>query len=130
MRSFINKGAQFIVNITNEAWFGKTAAAYQFLSMSVFRAVENRVFIVRCGNTGISCLIDPYGRVVNRVKNNNGQDLFVRGVLTGSVKLCGLKSFYTKFGNIFVYINIVVSIFLFIFSIFKFKGEKRTLPKN
>jgi len=85
VRQFVKRGAQFIVNITNEAWFGETAAPYQFLSMSVFRAVENRVYVVRCANTGISCFIDPCGRVVDRVKDENGRDIFVRGIVTGSV---------------------------------------------
>jgi len=87
VRSFVRAGAQFIVNISNEAWFGKTAAPYQFLSMSVFRAIENRIYVVRSANTGVSCIIDPYGRIVNRVRDNGGQDLFVRGFLTRSVTL-------------------------------------------
>lgn len=120
-RQFVNEGAQFIVNITNEAWFGKTATPYQFLSMSVFRAVENKIFVVRCGNTGISCIIDPYGKIVSRLKNNSGQDLFVRGVLTGSVVLSELETFYTKFGNIFVYINLMLSAVFLLFPLFKVK---------
>jgi len=130
VRSFVKEGAQFIVNISNEAWFGKTAAPYQFLSMSVFRAVENRIFVVRSGNTGVSCIIDPYGRIVNRVTDNGGQDLFVRGFLTGSITLYGLKSFYTKFGDIFVYISLVISAFFLIFSFFNFQDKKRKPLRN
>ena len=124
VRQFVNNGAQFIVNITNEAWFGKTATPYQFLSMSVFRAVENGVFVVRCGNTGISCIIDPYGKIVSRLKNNSGQDLFVRGVLTGSVILSESKTFYTKFGNIFIYISLIFSAAFLFFSFFKVRQRK------
>jgi apolipoprotein N-acyltransferase len=85
VRGFVNRGAQFLVNITNEAWFGKSAAPYQFLSMNVFRAVENRVYVVRCANTGISCFIDPCGRIVGRVKDQAGEDIFVQGVLTKTI---------------------------------------------
>lgn len=99
VRQFVKRGAQFIVNMTNEAWFGKTAAPYQFVSMSVFRAVENRVYIVRCGNTGVSCIIDPDGRVVDRFKDKNGKDIFVRGVLTGSIIPSKNKTFYTRHGD-------------------------------
>jgi apolipoprotein N-acyltransferase len=130
VRSFVRAGAQFIVNISNEAWFGKTAAPYQFLSMSVFRAVENKIFVVRSGNTGVSCIIDPYGRVVYRVRDNGGQDLFVPGFLTGSITLYGLESFYTKFGDIFVYISLAVSACLLIFSLFKFQNKNRKPSRN
>jgi apolipoprotein N-acyltransferase len=103
VREFVKRGAQFVVNITNEAWFGETAAPYQFLSMSVFRAVENGVFVVRCANTGISCLIDPCGRVLDRVKNEAGKDIFVPGVLTGKVVPRSPGTFYTRFGDWFAW---------------------------
>jgi len=111
VRSFIRNGAQFIVNITNEAWFGKSAAPNQFLSMSVFRAVENGVFVVRCGNTGISCFIDPYGRIVKRVTDDHGREKFIGGFLTGAVILRDTKTFYTKYGDIFVYLILIISVF-------------------
>ena len=62
-RQFVDRGATFLVNITNDAWFGKTSAPFQHLSMVTLRAVENRVPIVRAANTGISALIDSSGRV-------------------------------------------------------------------
>lgn len=91
-RKFVKNGAQFIVNITNEAWFGETAAPYQFLSMNVFRAVENRIAIVRSANTGISCFIEPNGKVIGRVQNNK-KDVFVEGYLTKSIPLLHEKTF-------------------------------------
>jgi apolipoprotein N-acyltransferase len=75
-RNLVKNGADFVINLTNEAWFGKIAFPYQMLSSCVFRAVENRVNLVRCANTGISCFIDPYGRVTGRV-TNGGEDIFV-----------------------------------------------------
>ncbi len=65
-RNLVKKGAGFAVNLTNEAWFGKIAFPQQMLSSCVFRAVENRINLVRCANTGISCFIDPYGRVTSQ----------------------------------------------------------------
>jgi len=112
VRQFVKRGAQFIVNITNEAWFGETAAPYQFLSMSVFRAVENRVYVVRCANTGISCFIDPCGRVVDRVKDENGRDIFVRGIVTGSVIPLESNTIYTRYGDWLVWLSIAFSIFI------------------
>jgi hypothetical protein len=55
-----------LVNLTNDAWFGKSSAAYQHFSMAVFRAVENRRSLVRCANTGISGFVDPAGRIIAR----------------------------------------------------------------
>lgn len=114
-RQFVQRGAQFMVNITNEAWFGKTAAPYQFVSMAVFRAVENRVFLVRCANTGITCIIDPYGRIVKKVLDAKGQDTFVRGVMNGWVTPLECRTLYTRYGDIMGWLAPAVSaVFLFI----------------
>jgi apolipoprotein N-acyltransferase len=129
VRRFVQDGAQFIVNITNEAWFGKTAAPYQFLSMSVFRAVENRVFVVRCANTGISCFIDPRGRVFDRVKNERGEDIFVRGVLTAEVVPLESNTFYTRHGDWIVWFCACGSI-LFVVLAFSRKNKSAALFKD
>jgi len=106
IRNFVRNGAQFIVNITNEAWFGDTAAPYHFLSSNVFRAVENRTYLVRCGNTGVSCFIDPHGRIVSRVKDTTGRDIFIRGTLTESITLMNTTTIYTRFGDWFAWLCI------------------------
>jgi len=123
VRRFVKGGAQFIVNITNEAWFGQTAAPYQFLSMSVFRAVENRVFVVRCANTGISCFIDSCGRVFKRVRNKDGKDIFVRGVLTASVVPLDSRTLYTRYGDWVVWLC-VCGVITFMVLAFTKKGER------
>ncbi len=114
VRQFIKGGANFIINITNEAWFGETAAPYQFLSMSVMRAVENRVSVIRSANTGISGFIDPYGRVLGRVANDRQKDIFVRGFLTLEIPVVEDKTFYTRYGNIFAYLCGITSIFIIV----------------
>jgi apolipoprotein N-acyltransferase len=119
VRKFVKNGAQFIVNMTNEAWFGETAAPEQFLSMNVFRAVENRVYVVRCANTGISCFIDPCGRVIDRVKDKNGKDIFVRGFLTGEVVPLKSNTFYTRHGDWFAWLCVIVSLIFILFAIVK-----------
>ncbi len=108
-----------MVNLTNEAWFGKTAAPYQMLSMSVFRAVENRVFLVRSANTGVSCFIDPYGRIVDRLVDETGQDIFIRGVLIGSVVPMDSKTIYTRYGDWFAWISIFCSAGFLLIAFFK-----------
>jgi apolipoprotein N-acyltransferase len=98
-RNLVEKGGNFVVNITNEAWFGRTAFPYQMLSSCVFRAVENRVNVVRCANTGVSCFIDPYGRITGRVQNG-GRDIFVAGTLNREIHFSSSGTFYTHYGDI------------------------------
>jgi apolipoprotein N-acyltransferase len=100
-REFAIRGAQFIANISNEARFGKSEAPYLILAANVFRAVENGIHVVRCANTGISCIIDASGRIVHRVRNATGDDIFVQGTLVGTVVAKNTFSFYTRHGDIF-----------------------------
>jgi len=130
VRQFVNRGAQFIINITNEAWFGKTAAPYQFVSMSVFRAVENRVFVVRCANTGVSCFIDPRGRVVDRVKDSNGQDIFVRGVKCSSVVPLDSRTLYTRYGDWLVWLSFVCSLAFILFASLRTHKRANSIPDH
>ena len=124
VRKFVDKGAQFLINITNEAWFGETAAPYQFLAMSVFRAVENHRYLVRCANTGISCVIDPEGRILDRVKDNNGRAIFVRGTLTGSVIPFKDKTFYNKYGDWLVWLSLIISLLFLVLTFIKKKPSQ------
>jgi len=117
-RSFVRKGSDFLINLSNEAWFGKSDVPYQILSFSVFRAVENRVNLVRCTNTGISAFIDPYGRITDRV-TNGGQDIFVAGTLTKEILIPPAGTFYTRYGDVFAYGCIAFSIGLIIWRIFR-----------
>jgi apolipoprotein N-acyltransferase len=118
-RNFVKNGAQFIINITNAAYFGRTAAAYQVLSMNVFRAVENRVYVARAANIGISCIIDPCGRVVDRVRGEGGADIFVRGHLTGTIVPQDQKTFYTLYGDVFAWICVGFSVVLLVIALVK-----------
>lgn len=113
-RKFVREGAQFLVNITNEAWFGRSVGPQHYVISSVFRAVENKVYVVRCANTGISCFIDPYGRVVGRVRNEKGEDLFVRGVLTETVIPMESNTFYTRYGDWLIWLSLTCSGFFLI----------------
>jgi len=83
-RRFVKNGAKFLVVITNDAWYGKSGAAYQHAANSVFRAIENRVPVVRCANTGYSCFIDSRGRIYDSVKEKS-RHLFITGYKTAAV---------------------------------------------
>jgi apolipoprotein N-acyltransferase len=100
-RRFVDGGANFMVSVTNESVFGATSGPHQTLAMNVFRAVENRVAVARTATTGVSAFIDAKGRIVSRVADRSGTDLFVQGFLVWDVPLARSKSFYTRFGDVF-----------------------------
>jgi len=104
VREFVRAGAQFLVNITNDAWFGRSPASYQHLSMVVFRAIEQRVPIVRAANTGISASIAPSGRLVQQ------SDLFVRTWIKDRITpAAGLSTLYMRVGDAFAYACLVLT---------------------
>lgn len=100
-----------MLNITNEAWFGDSAAPRQMLAISVFRAAENRVPLVRAANTGISCFIDSYGRMSGRIMRG-GKDIFVQGFLTQEIYVADETTFYTRYGDHFALFSAVVAMVL------------------
>jgi apolipoprotein N-acyltransferase len=125
VRGFISRGASFLVNITNDAWFLKTAAPYQHAQASVFRAVEARTNVVRAANTGLSCFIDQKGRIVAKVEKA-GADTFVEGFKTHEIILSRARTFYIRFGDIFAYAAILLTT---LFLLRSFAWHKRD-PRN
>jgi apolipoprotein N-acyltransferase len=122
-RSFVKKGANFVVNLSNEAWFGKSPVPYQILCISVFRAVENRINVVRSTNTGISGFIDPYGRIIGKV-TNGGEDISVAGTLTKDIFLSPPGTFYTNHGDILPFGCIAFTIGLIFWGTFKISSSR------
>ncbi|MDP3730856.1 MAG: apolipoprotein N-acyltransferase [Candidatus Omnitrophota bacterium] len=109
-RGLVKNNAGFLVNITNDAWFGRSSAAYQHAQASVFRAVENRISVVRAANTGLSCFIDQKGRIVSKV-SKEGRDLFVDGFKTEEIVLSRTMTVYAAYGDIFAYLCIFFTVF-------------------
>ncbi len=105
-RRFVKAGANFLVTITNDAWFGKTSAPRQHLTIATFRAVENRVFIARAANTGISALIDPVGRIFKEGK------IFTEEAMNGTIGLSKERTFYTLYGDVFAWLCSGISVIL------------------
>ncbi len=97
VREFAARGAQLLVNITNDGWYGRTSAPYQHFAMAKFRAVENERYLVRAANTGITAVVDPHGRVLDRT------ELFERTVLVREVPLLAGSTFYTRHGDVFAW---------------------------
>jgi apolipoprotein N-acyltransferase len=97
-RLAVTQGAEMLLNITNDGWFGQSAAPYQHLAMARMRSIENRVWLIRAANTGISAAFDPAGRMVKWIP------LDKQGFFT--VKVSGrecARTFYDRFGDVFVW---------------------------
>lgn len=118
-RRFVEDGANFMVSVTNESAFGATAGPYQSLSMIVFRAVENRVAVARSAATGVSAFVDAQGRIVSRVRDANGGDLFVPGTLVWDVPLSQEKTFYTQYGEAFAQAVSIAALLMLLFCMWR-----------
>jgi apolipoprotein N-acyltransferase len=97
VRQFAAAGADLLVNVTNDGWYGRTSAPYQHLAMARFRAVENGRYLVRAANTGISAVVDSRGRLLARTQ------LFERTYLVREVPLLAGTTFYTRHGDVFAW---------------------------
>ncbi|MBQ6287458.1 MAG: apolipoprotein N-acyltransferase [Bacteroidales bacterium] len=90
---YVRDGASFLTVITNDAWWGDTPGYRQHLSYASLRAIETRRWIARCGNTGISAIIDPSGRVVDQTR------WWEKSILQGKVGLSDDQTFYVSHGD-------------------------------
>ena len=94
-RQWVKNGANILVNLTNDAWYGHSSAPHQSFAMAVFRAVETRRSLVRAANTGISGFIDPLGRV------RKASDIFAPWAAFDDLALLEEMSFAVRYGHLF-----------------------------
>ncbi len=109
-RSAAAAGADFLVNITNDGWYGRSSGPFQHAANAVFRAVENDRPLVRAANTGLSCIIDRFGRMTRVLEGERPGDIWISGVLIGEITVrpgAGL-TFYTRYGDLFALWGLVV----------------------
>ncbi|MHC1726916.1 MAG: apolipoprotein N-acyltransferase [Syntrophobacteraceae bacterium] len=99
-RQTVRKGAQVLMNMTNDAWYGDTGGPYQHLEMSRWRAIEFRVPLVRAANTGVSAVFDATGQECGRLPLNTG------GFLTCSVHPMPYLTFYARYGDLFAWFSV------------------------
>jgi len=117
-RNFKNQGANLLINLTNDAWFGETIAPYQHLLLSVPRAVENRTYLIRATNTGVSAIIDPLGRVVKQT------DIFQQQTLSAEIRLMNNgNTFYVKHGHHFYLVCLIITV-VYLLAVFKLRFLK------
>lgn len=98
IRIFAKEGADVFVNISDDGWYGDTSAPWQHLNMARMRAIENRRWLLRSTNTGVTCVIDPYGRVTASVPRHIFTSLAARYGYRND------RTFYTLYGNVFAYL--------------------------
>lgn len=106
---FVKRGANILVVVTNDSWYGYSSGPFQHKEFSALRAIENRRSIIRAANGGISCIIDPLGRTISQTK------LFTKNILVGYAELRNEITFFTKYPLIFPYLSSFISIVVLIF---------------
>jgi apolipoprotein N-acyltransferase len=104
VRRFVLEGSQLLTTITNDAWYGTTSAPYQHFEQASLRAIEHGRYLVRAANTGISGIVDPYGRVLRRT------ELFETTVLSGDVRFLTSRTLYARIGDLFAYASVALTL--------------------
>lgn len=115
---FALKGAQLIAIVTNDSWYGNTSGPYQHKEISVLRAIENRKYVVRAANGGISCIIDPYGSTVESSK------MFEQTEITGDVVLNKGVTFYARTARYLPAISLTFSSFIVLLNLMTWFRKK------
>jgi apolipoprotein N-acyltransferase len=111
IRNFVKNGAGLLVNISNDGWFGRSAAPSQHLMMARVRAVENRRWLLRDTNNGYTVSADPYGRIVARMPTDQ------RGQLDAPYDFRSDRSVYVLFGDWVAWLSLIISVALIVWAI-------------
>lgn len=115
VRQFAVNGAEFLVTITNDGWFGPSSAPAQHFAMVVFRSVENHLAFARAANTGISGFVDPFGRIMQASR------LFTEQALQATIPVWQPRTFYSYYGDVFAYGCVIICALLCLFGYFRTK---------
>jgi apolipoprotein N-acyltransferase len=108
VRQFVAGGSELLTTITNDAWFGETSAPYQHFEQAAMRAIEEGRYLVRAANTGISGIVDPYGRVLERTA------IFQPAVLVGEARFLQSSTFYARHGDVLAYASVLATLALLV----------------
>ncbi len=120
VRDHVDGETDFMVNLTNDGWFGEKASQWQHLSSAAFRAVENGIPLLRCCNTGVTCWVDEHGRLREILRDRNGNE-YAAGVVTWEIPIANhgsrTRTFYNQHGDWFGWSCVAVSGFLLLYSV-------------
>jgi apolipoprotein N-acyltransferase len=122
IRRFATNGAQLLINISNDGWFGRSAAAEQHLRMARVRAVENRRWMLRVTNSGITVSVDPYGRIFSPLPVD------VRAAADLPYDFRTDQTLYTRFADWFAWLCVIVSAILLAVTFWKGPIARDTIP--
>jgi apolipoprotein N-acyltransferase len=104
IRRFVMDGSELLTTITNDAWYGRSSAAYQHWDQASMRAIENGRYLARAANTGISGFVDPYGRVLHKT------DLFEPAVLVGDLRFLQTHTIYSRIGDLAAWLSLALTL--------------------
>ena len=104
MRRFVVEGSELLTTITNDAWYGRSSAAYQHWAQASLRSIEEGRFLARAANTGISGFVDPYGRVLQKT------GLFETAVLVEDLRFLTDRTIYSRIGDLVGWLSVVLTI--------------------
>lgn len=102
-REAVRQGSEMLTTVTNDAWYGESSAPFQHFEMAAMRAIEQGRYLVRAANTGISGIVDPYGRVV--IKTN----LFETVAVVGEARFVQAKTVYATIGDLAAYLSAAIT---------------------
>lgn len=114
----VNRGAEFLVIITNDGWFGNSFGPYQHEQYAVLRAIENRKWVIRCAQTGISCYIDPLGNIYDETKLNEEK------IISKEILANDEQTFYSQQGDVVGRVSFYVSCFAVIILLISYPYNK------
>jgi apolipoprotein N-acyltransferase len=106
VRQSVAGGSELLSTITNDAWFGRTSAPYQHFAQASMRAIENGRYLVRAANTGISGIVDPYGRVRAQTA------IYEPAVVVGEARFLQSRTIYSRIGDLLAYASTILTVLL------------------
>ena len=123
-QAFVERGSEVLATITNDAWFGRSSAAYQHFEQGALRAVEQARYVVRAANTGISGGVDPYGRVLVTTP------LFEPTVVTVDVVLLQSRTIYSRTGDVVAWVALSVAAWMIVTAVVARRRSAAVVNRN
>jgi len=102
IRQAVQAGSELLTTITNDAWYGHSSAPYQHFALASMRAIEQGRYLARAANTGVSGVVDPYGRIVRQ------SGIFEQDALVEQVRFLNVRTMYSRIGDVIAYVAIAL----------------------
>ena len=123
IRTFVQRGSELLTTITNDAWYGRSSAAYQHWQQASLRAVEEGRYLARAANTGISGFVDPYGRVLEQ------SNMFESAVLADDIRFLTDRTLYSRIGDVVGWVSVALT-FAALLATVRIKSRKHLAPST